>query len=276
METKQIFTCRDVIFYEDIFPYQSRENEHHQRKSNLIVTIQPFEKHPLTNDNSHDKSEESSQICDNSYQPESLDQPESLGETQNIQPTNDSQPAPDLGNQLVQSLRPQRERHAPRHLDDYVCNLSQSIDPNQVTLQLANSGTPYPLSNHFSYNSFSPNHQAYLAAITSFDEPKTFSQAVKSEHWREAMRKAIPALEQNRTWTLEPLSLGKQAIDSKWVYKIKYKQDGTIERYKARLVAKGFTQIEGLDYHETFALVAKLVTVRVLLVVASIKHWELH
>ncbi|GKV20621.1 hypothetical protein SLEP1_g30721 [Rubroshorea leprosula] len=135
-------------------------------------------------------------------------------------------------------------------------SMSQSVDPNQVTLQSDNLGTLYPLSNHLSYNSFSPNHKAYLAAITSLDEPKTFSQAVKSEHWREAMRKEITTLEQNGTWTLERLPLGKQAIDSKWVYKIKYNQDGTVERYKARLVAKGFTQIEGLDYHETFAPVA--------------------
>ncbi|GLT64493.1 hypothetical protein SLA2020_369820 [Shorea laevis] len=270
LETQQIFTSRDVIFYEHIFPYQSKENEHHQGKSNPTVTVQPFEEHSLTNDNPHDKSEEST------HQPESMDQHKPLEETQNTQRTIDSQPATDSGNQLVQSLRPQRERRAPRHLDDYVCSMSQSVDPNQVTLQSANSGTLYPLSNHLSYNSFSPNHKAYLAAITSLDEPKTFSQAVKSEHWREAMRKEITTLEQNETWTLERLPPGKQAIDSKWVYKIKYNPDGTVERYKVRLVAKGFTQIEGLDYHETFAPVAKLVTVRVLLAVASIKHWELH
>ncbi|GKV48664.1 hypothetical protein SLEP1_g55465 [Rubroshorea leprosula] len=90
------------------------------------------------------------------------------------------------------------------------------------------------------------------------------------------MQKEITALEQNGTWTIETLPPGKRAIDSKWVYKIKYKADGTIERYKSRLVAKGFTQIEGLDYHETFAPITKLVTVRVLLVIASMNRWELH
>lgn len=83
------------------------------------------------------------------------------------------------------------------------------------------------------------------------------------------MQKEVSALEENGTWTLEELPPGKRVIDSKWVYKIKYKPTGEVERYKARLVAKGFTQLEGIDFHETFAPVTKLVTVRSLLAVAT-------
>ncbi|KAK3016014.1 hypothetical protein RJ639_006738 [Escallonia herrerae] len=113
-------------------------------------------------------------------------------------------------------------------------------------------------------------HTAFFGAISSVDEPKYFSQAVKYAHWRDAMAKEISALEANNTWTLVPLPSRKRAIDSKWVYKVKFRPDGTVERYKARLVAKGYTQIEGLDFYETFAPVAKLVTVRCLLAIASI------
>ena len=93
--------------------------------------------------------------------------------------------------------------------------------------------------------------------------------------WQAAMAVEIAALEANNTRTLIPLPAGKKPIGCKWVYKIKYKVDGFIERYKARLVAKGFTQKEGVDYFETFSLVAKMVFVKVLLVVVAIKGWSL-
>lgn len=69
----------------------------------------------------------------------------------------------------------------------------------------------------------------------------------------------------------------KDQFVAKWVYKTKLQEDGTIERYKVYLVAKGYTQVElGLDYHDTFASVEKLITVRCVLVVFATCHWSLH
>ncbi|PKI55650.1 hypothetical protein CRG98_023961 [Punica granatum] len=89
------------------------------------------------------------------------------------------------------------------------------------------------------------------------------------------MNEELRALELNGTWTLNSLPPGKKPISCKWVYKIKRQAEGSVERYKACLVAKGFTQVEGIDFHETFAP-AKLVTVRCFLIVAVVKQWKIH
>ena len=87
------------------------------------------------------------------------------------------------------------------------------------------------------------------------------------------MAAEISAFEANHTWTLIAFPPHKKTIGCKRVYRVKYKSDGTVERYKARLVAKGFTQKEGLDYIETFSPVAKLVTAKCLLTVVVVQGW---
>jgi hypothetical protein len=83
------------------------------------------------------------------------------------------------------------------------------------------------------------------------------------------------ALCKTHTWDLVDLPLGKFVVGCKWVYKIKTHVDGSVERYKAPLVAKDFAQKYGIDYEETFAPVARLTSVRSLLAVAAVCHWQL-
>jgi hypothetical protein len=100
---------------------------------------------------------------------------------------------------------------------------------------------------------------------TKSAEPSHYVEAAKDVKWRDAMDAEFLALQKNETWTLVPQEAGQNVIGSKWMYKIKYKSDGSVERYKAELVAQGFTQRFGIDYVETFSPVVKPVTIRLVL-----------
>jgi hypothetical protein len=81
------------------------------------------------------------------------------------------------------------------------------------------------------------------------------------------------ALTRNKTWHLVPSQKGTNVIDCKWVFKVKQKADGSLDRYKARLVVKGFKQQYSIDYEETFSPVVKSETIRVILSLAITKGW---
>jgi hypothetical protein len=107
------------------------------------------------------------------------------------------------------------------------------------------------------------------------EEPTTVGDALRDKKWIAAMDEEHRALLQNGTWRLVPPPKGKNVIDCKWVYKIKRRADGQVERYKARLVAKGYKQRYGIDYEDTFSPVVKAATIRLILSVAMSKGWSL-
>lgn len=90
------------------------------------------------------------------------------------------------------------------------------------------------------------------------------------------MSKEMKTLEKNLTWTLETLPQGKRIVGCIWVFTVKHNADGSIKLYKERLLAKGYTLTYGIDYEETFAPIAKLNTVIVLLSIATNLKWPLH
>lgn len=90
------------------------------------------------------------------------------------------------------------------------------------------------------------------------------------------MKQEISALKDNGTWTVMQLPPSKKAIGCRWVFKIKYKADGQVDRFKARLVAKGYSQTEGIGYHETFSPVVKMVTVRFIITIVAAENWIIY
>ena len=99
---------------------------------------------------------------------------------------------------------------------------------------------------------------------------------MEHECWQKAMEAELQALEENHTWDIVSCPPNVKPIGSKWVYTVKLKSDGSLDRYKARLVALGNKQEYGLDYEETFSPVAKMTTVRTILAFVSSKSWPLH
>jgi hypothetical protein len=189
-------------------------------------------------------------------------------------PSSDSSslPSPPSPSLLQKSFR---LKTTPRYLQNYFCQLASSL-PSLATSTAQHSCIPYSLSSYISYDKLSPAYKHFCFSISAATEPKFYHEAVKSGHWCDAMLAEISALEANKTWIVCDLPPHKQPISCKWVYKIKHKADGSVERYKARLVAKGYTQCEGLDYHDTFSHVAKMTIVRCLLALDAAKNWVLH
>ncbi|KAL5777605.1 hypothetical protein ACOSP7_010531 [Xanthoceras sorbifolium] len=134
----------------------------------------------------------------------------------------------------------------------------------------------YPMAKYLSYEKLSHHHRAFSSKISHLIVPRSVQEALNDPHWKLAVMEEMNALRRSGTWEIVDLPKEKKTVGCKWVFTVKCRADGSIERYKARLVAKGFTQTYGIDYQETFAPVAKINSVRVLLSLAVNFNWPLH
>ena len=152
---------------------------------------------------------------------------------------------------------------------------TRGIPPKRYEPDYVPRGSKYPVAN-LAKGRLSEAAGTYTLMVDSETVPRTVKEAEKHKHWKEAMEAEMSALEKNKTWERCILPVGKKMVGCRWVFAIKYRADGTIERHKARLVAKGFTQSYGVDYSETFSPVAKIDTIRVLFSIAANLDWPLH
>ena len=107
-------------------------------------------------------------------------------------------------------------------------------------------------------------------------EPNSFEEASTQVEWKEVMQNEYDALMKNGTQKLVDPRVGTKPIGCKWVYKNKYKLDGSLDKHKAWLVAKGYAQQEGIDYEETFPPTAKWATIHTFFSLAVQNGWKVH
>ncbi|KAH9796154.1 retrovirus-related pol polyprotein from transposon RE1 [Citrus sinensis] len=178
--------------------------------------------------------------------------------------------------QQQQELRVYSRRNNPQRVEESVHRQHcQETELNEALRKGIRSCAQYPISNYVTYDRLSPSLRAFVTNLSGVQIPKNIQEALEDSKWRQAVIEEMSALEQMGTWELVQKPEGKVPVGCKWVFTVKYRSDGSIERYKARLVAKGFTQTYGIDYQETFAPVAKLNTIRVLLSLAANLDWPL-
>lgn len=180
--------------------------------------------------------------------------------------TTSSKPAP--------TRRSSRNSTKPAWLKDFVISKTNASSANIVVTQP--KPPKYPLFSQEDFVDIPNQHVAFLSNVFAATEPSSYNQASQNPKWVQAIDIELNALVKNDTWEVTYLPAVHRAISSKWVFKIKYKANGTIDKYKARLVIRVFDQQEGRDYKHTFSPVAKLATVRVFIALATAKGWPLH
>ena len=114
-------------------------------------------------------------------------------------------------------------------------------------------------------------HFAFISHI----EPKNILEVEADSYWLLAMQEELNQFERNQVWQLTPKPHDRPTIGTKWIFKNKLNESGNIIRNKTRLMAQGYTQIEGIDFEETFAPVARFKAIRMTLAFASFKDFKL-
>jgi hypothetical protein len=114
---------------------------------------------------------------------------------------------------------------------------------------------------------------ACYKCIATAEELGDLMTTLKNKDWKAVMDNEVQALARNKTWHLVPPDNVKNVIDCKWVYKVKRKIDGSLDRYKARLVAKGSKQRYRINYEDTFSPVVKAATIQIILSIVISRGW---
>lgn len=125
------------------------------------------------------------------------------------------------------SIEPSRQKHTPSYLVDYVCNDSYDSAESKF------SGTPYPITNFLFFSHLSRAQHALSYSLTHSTEPKSYKEVSIYKHWLTTIKSELEALKKLGTWTIIDIPPQVKSIGNRWIFKVKHRDDGTIERYNA-------------------------------------------
>ncbi|KAJ0480735.1 putative RNA-directed DNA polymerase [Helianthus annuus] len=281
LDSKKIFFSRDVKFYENVYPFKIKQLDNQESEidkqlnhANFFdvsipeVSNMPYDEEG-TNGAQDLHGDDQQPLFPSTSAPDSgvevsqhTEQVSSsgLGINERAEDTMRSDVDHDQSEGIVDVRKSSRSTAMPRRFDDFVVE----------------GRVKYGIEKVVNYSNLSYENKCFVTSLNKTLEPTSYHEASSDDKWVEAMNNEMEALYRNNTWVLVDLPKGRKPIGCKWVYKIKYKASGEVERYKARLVAKGFNQREGIDFGETFSPVVKMVTVRVVLKLAVNNNWPLY
>ncbi|KAA3483055.1 Retrovirus-related Pol polyprotein from transposon TNT 1-94 [Gossypium australe] len=159
---------------------------------------------------------------------------------------------------------------------------SDKNEPKSTTENLmidqteANCNDPKMDIDHELVKGTRPLSEIYERAKVATIEPTCFEEVEAQQGWKQAMLNEMSMIKKNHTWEFVARPANRKVIRVQWVFRAKHNADGTLNKLKVRLVVKGFSQKFGIDYFETFAPVARLDTIRLLVVLVAQKQWKIH
>ncbi|KAJ0503054.1 putative RNA-directed DNA polymerase [Helianthus annuus] len=291
---RHMYTTMDCDFLETEFFYTAQHNGQGESDIDTLSWLKLFPSSQEVVHNTHDESstsqetdESTSTSATNQDPPILVPEPEAsnsqtfdIHESQNDDTTY-------ISHDLQDNISNNHEIHAEQHMQEepvqgetvekYVLppRANRGVPPKRYSPERETKSSRYPMAN-ITKGNLSKEAQAFTSSLYDEEIPNSVEQALNSQNWKEAMEEEMRALIKNETWDKSALPPDKKPVGCRWVFTIKHKPDGTIERYKARLVAKGYTQTYGIDYSETFSPVAKINTIRVLFSIAANEGWPLH
>ncbi|GKA15748.1 putative RNA-directed DNA polymerase [Tanacetum coccineum] len=171
---------------------------------------------------------------------------------------------------LSMSPETNNEQVTPR----YPVRQNRGVPKRQYQPELT-SKSKYPINHYVSTEKLANTQKNMVEELSTVAIPNSVQEALKDPRWRKAIQEEMDALKKNWTWDEVVLPPGKKTVGCRWIFTIKLDSSGKIDRLKARLVAKGYTQKYGIDYRDTFAPVAKINTIRILVSIAANKEWPL-